>query len=66
MKRIELNLNVDNAPISTIGELRKAISPFTNECEITPIRMYYLFDSDGAIIKIELTEEIIDEANDHS
>lgn len=56
MDKIELYLNVDKLPISTIGELKKVISPFTEECKITPLRIYYTFGSDGAIIGIELQE----------
>ena len=37
---IELS-NINGLPIETVGELEEILKPFTNECRITPLHVFY-------------------------
>ena len=52
MDKIQLNKTV-----STVGELKKLLSPFRDECRITPQNIYYIPMSDGSGARLLFEKE---------
>lgn len=46
--------NIDGTPVENVGELKKILEPFTDECKINAIRVFYKPMNNGASLKIAL------------
>ena len=52
MNAIELS-NKNGVPISTVGELRSVLEPFTDDCPVNDISVFYIgSDSEGAKLSL--------------
>ena len=61
MERIELNnFSFNGSPITDIEDLKRVIAPFRDDCEITPIRVYYVpmrGTNEDARLEVEIVGE---------
>lgn len=63
MDKIELS-NKNGAPVLTVGELKELLVPFTNDCEITSLHVFYVPLIDETSAKLEITIHDENETNE--
>ena len=37
----------EDRPVATVGELKRLLDPYVDDCEITDLNIYYKIDDDG-------------------
>lgn len=53
MNKIQLS-NINGIPVEDVGELKKILEPFNNECKINAIRVFYEPMNGGKAAKLEI------------
>lgn len=52
--KIELNNSFDGKPINTVGELKRILEPFMDDCKLNDIRVRYIPINGNADAKLEI------------
>lgn len=47
--------NIDGTIVENVGELKKILKPFKDECKINNLRVFYKPINDGKNTKLEIT-----------